>query len=209
MPYIYKIVNDINNKIYIGKTSITIQNRWKQHQKDATSTSKVHRPLYSAMRKYGINHFHIEEIEEVENDEIACKREIYWIEYYDSFNNGYNATKGGDGKQYADYDLIFTLFQDGKTGKEISMITGYTDMTITKALRQKGVSEEARKQRGKINSQQVAMLDINTLEILKTFSSITEAERYLNKKGGRRHITEVCRGKRKTAYGYKWKYLNF
>ena len=53
------------------------------------------------------------------------------------------------------------------------------------------------------------MLDINTLEILKTFSSITEAERYLNKKGGRRHITEVCRGKRKTAYGYKWKYLNF
>ena len=101
------------------------------------------------MRKYGINHFHIEEIE---NDEIACKREIYWIEYYDSFNNGYNATKGGDGKQYADYDLIFTLFQDGKTGKEISMITGYTDMTITKALRQKGISEEARKQRGKINS---------------------------------------------------------
>lgn len=35
MPYIYKITNDINNKIYIGKTLYTIEHRFKEHCKDS------------------------------------------------------------------------------------------------------------------------------------------------------------------------------
>jgi predicted GIY-YIG superfamily endonuclease len=208
MPYIYKITNTLNGKMYIGKTSSTIESRWKEHREDATCRSKEHRPLYSAIQKYGIDNFIIEQVEEVPNDEIACERETFWIEYYGSFKNGYNATKGGDGRQYADYDLIFTLFKEGKTGKEICQITGYSDKTITLALEQKGVSAEERKARGNTQSQVVLMLDKNTLEILKSFPSLSEAERFLDKPGGRRHISEVCRGKRQTAYGYKWKLSN-
>ena len=52
------------------------------------------------------------------------------------------------------------------------------------------------------------MLDSKTLEILNIFPSQREAERYLNKSGARRHINEVCQGKRKTAYGYKWKKID-
>ena len=52
------------------------------------------------MNKYGIEHFHIELIEETDNPE---EREIYWIEKLGSFKNGYNATLGGDGKKYLDY----------------------------------------------------------------------------------------------------------
>lgn len=33
MPFIYKIVNKINGKCYIGKTMFTIQERWKEHVK--------------------------------------------------------------------------------------------------------------------------------------------------------------------------------
>ena len=205
MPYIYKIINDINDKVYIGKTSKTIEHRWKEHREDATTKSKDHRPLYSAIQKYGIEHFQIEEIEEVPNDEIACEREKYWIEYYGSFKNGYNATKGGDGCQYADYDLIYALFKEGKTGKEICQITGYTDKTVTLALIQAGTTPEERRARGRTNSQAVFMLDLKTSEILKSFSSYAEAERFLDKPGSRNHISEVCRGKRQTAYGYKWK----
>ena len=208
MPYIYKITNILNGKMYIGKTSSTIESRWKEHREDATSRSKEHRPLYSAIQKYGIDNFIIEQVEEVPNDEIACERESFWIEYYGSFKNGYNAIKGGDGCQYADYDLIFTLFKEGKTGKEICQITGYSDKTITLALEQKGVSAEDRKARGNTQSQVVLMLDKNTLEILKSFPSLRKAERFLDKPGGRRHISEVCRGKRQTAYGYKWKLSN-
>ena len=60
MPYIYKITNDINNKVYIGKTLSTIDKRWKEHQRDSQKRRCEQRPLYSAIRKYGIEHFHIE-----------------------------------------------------------------------------------------------------------------------------------------------------
>lgn len=53
------------------------------------------RPLYQAMKEYGIENFSVETLEETENPE---EREKYWIEYFSSFKNGYNATIGGDGK---------------------------------------------------------------------------------------------------------------
>ena len=49
------------------------------------------------------------------------------------------------------------------------------------------------------------MLDKNTEEILKIFTSIADAYRFLNKQHSG-HIADVCNGKRKTAYGYKWQY---
>ena len=91
MGYIYKIVNDINNKIYIGKTEFNIQKRFEEHIRDSQKEHK-NRPLYNAMNKYGIQHFKIELIEECNNLE---EREKYWISFYDSYKNGYNATLGG------------------------------------------------------------------------------------------------------------------
>ena len=105
MPYIYKIINDINGKIYIGKTAFTIERRWKEHCQDAKRSSKEHRPLYSAINKYGIENFHIEIVEECTLEELD-EKERFWIESYNSFSNGYNATIGGDGKPYANYELI-------------------------------------------------------------------------------------------------------
>lgn len=204
MPYIYKITNNINQKVYIGKTSSSITHRWQRHKEDAQKDSERHRPLYKAMNKYGIEYFTIELIEEVQDDTVACEQEIYWIEYFQSFKYGYNATTGGDGRAYADYDLIFALFQEGKTGKEISQITGYTDKTITMALKQKGITDKERMLRGKANSKVVFMRDKETNAILNAFPSLSEAERFLQKPRSAQHISEVCKGKRNTAYGYKW-----
>ena len=67
------------------------------------------RPLYSAMNKYGVENFTVETIEETDNPE---EREKYWIEYYGSFKNGYNATMGGDGKKYIDYDLVIATYKE-------------------------------------------------------------------------------------------------
>ena len=101
MAYIYKIVNKINNKIYIGKTSSTVEERFKEHCNDSKKIRCEKRPLYDAMNKYGIDKFYIEMIEQVPNDEIASQREMYWIKTlrtYIGFQdcNGYNATLGGD-----------------------------------------------------------------------------------------------------------------
>lgn len=35
MGYIYQIVNDVNEKVYVGKTELTIEQRWKQHLRDS------------------------------------------------------------------------------------------------------------------------------------------------------------------------------
>jgi hypothetical protein len=59
------------------------------------------------MNKYGIEHFHIETLEETNNPE---ERETYWIEQKQSFKYGYNATMGGDGKKYIDYDLVIATY---------------------------------------------------------------------------------------------------
>lgn len=96
MSYIYKITNQINGKIYIGKTSKTIDERFKEHIKKA----KLHtnRYLYDAMNHYGYHNFSIEKVEECEND-LLNEREKYWISHYNSFdkNFGYNMTTGGEG----------------------------------------------------------------------------------------------------------------
>jgi len=147
MPYIYQIQNKINNKIYVGKTLFSIEQRWKEHCRDYKKTRCEKRPLYSAMNKYGIENFEISLIEEVSLEEVN-EKECYWIEILGSFKNGYNATIGGDGKHYADYDLIFLLYQEGKTNKEIHELTGYDSKTISTALSLNGVSADERRKRG-------------------------------------------------------------
>ncbi len=207
MGYIYKISNDINNKVYIGKTLASISERWKEHLSDMDKRKNEKRPLYAAMRKYGTSHFHIEEIEQCSND-IINERECYWIDFYDSYGNGYNATKGGDGKPYADVEAITTLWNEGKNIKEIHDITGHDHQTITNHLNNYGITAEQRQKRGRdYQRKAVAMLDKNTEEILQTFDTTHEISDYLGKTMASRHVYEVCNGQRKTAYGYKWKYL--
>lgn len=202
MAYIYKIINDINNKIYVGKTLHSIDKRFKEHCRDSQKERNEKRPLYLAMNKYGIEHFHISLLEETDNPE---EQEKFWIEKLQSFKYGYNATMGGDGTKYADYDLIYSLYKEGKTYQEISDITKYGIKTIGRALSEKGVSKQERKIQGHEHLfKAVAKLDPKTEEILEVYSSISEAERA---NGNTKHISSVCRGKRKTCQGFKWKYI--
>lgn len=206
MPYIYKITNLINQKIYVGKTTTTIEKRWKTHWEDSTRLDISNRPLYKAFNKYGKENFKIEELEECSIDELNDK-EIYWIEKLGSFKYGYNATLGGDGKHYADYDLIFNLYQEGYTIKKIAELTHYDAETVSKGINFHGISQEERLARGKEAIQHsVAQIDKNTNEILNIFPSLKEAYNFLGKQHSG-HIASVCNNKRKTAYGYKWKYI--
>lgn len=90
---IYKISNDLNNKIYIGQ-STHIENRWKQHVYCALNPSRCNMTIDFEMGKLGVSHFKIEVIEECQVKDLD-KREIYWISYFDSYKNGYNSTCGG------------------------------------------------------------------------------------------------------------------
>lgn len=119
--FIYKITNRVNNKVYIGQTRFTIEHRFKQHLKNAERFDSM--PIYKAIRKYGKENFEIESLEEVEFDKLN-EREMYWIAYYDSFKNGYNATIGGGGKALyiwtdSQYEEIKSLYLSGFSLKDL------------------------------------------------------------------------------------------
>lgn len=90
---IYKIVNKINGKCYIGQ-SINIEARFKQHIRSTRYKNKVNK-LYNALRKYGVENFVFSVICEVPQSSLN-EYEISYIKYYNSFTNGYNSTSGGD-----------------------------------------------------------------------------------------------------------------
>lgn len=197
MPYIYKITNNINNKVYIGKTAFSIDQRFKKHCYDAFRDENEHRPLYAAIRKYGVDNFSISLIEETDKPE---EREKYWIEYYGSFKNGYNATLGGDGRRYLDYELILSTFRTTKSAEETARLCNCCPEQVRKILHSFGETLNTNLSKMK----PVAKLDKDTGEILAVYSSIAEAEA---ENGNTRHIAEVCKGKRKLCKGFKWKYL--
>lgn len=98
---IYKITNNINNKVYIGQTIKKIEIRWEEHKRNSiyrnNGNEKFKRSkLYSSMNKYGLENFSIEIIEHVKEKIKMDEREIFWIKFYDSFNNGLNLTLGGE-----------------------------------------------------------------------------------------------------------------
>lgn len=94
---IYKITNNINGNAYIG-LSINIEKRWEQHKKNCLYKDEYEKSLYRAFRKYGLENFSFEVIEECAADELKNK-ERYWIKYYNTYERGYNMTPGGDGVQ--------------------------------------------------------------------------------------------------------------
>ena len=99
MAYIYTITNKSNHKQYVGKTNRTVEQRWKEHLLEINQERSKNRPLYRAMKKYGVDNFVIEELEEVDLSE-AEEKEKYWIETLRTYKDGYNATLGGDGKPF-------------------------------------------------------------------------------------------------------------
>lgn len=207
--YVYKITNLINQKSYIGKTIYSIEKRWKEHCRDYKKLECRERPLYRAMNKYGLENFSIKLIEEVDIKNLS-EREIYWIEYYHTFSNGYNATLGGDGKVLYDYELIAELIKQQKTTKEICEQIGCCPDVVRLV---------ASKNNLKINGLNLLLENKKAVHqfdkegnYIQSFESYADAARWLesngyvsgNLSGVRGHIGDVCKGKRKTAYKFKW-----
>lgn len=155
------------------------------------------------MNKYGIENFHIELIEETNNPE---EREKYWIEQYGSFKYGYNATLGGDGTPYLDYELIYKTYLETKSIIKTSILCNCDRTTVRYILEIYNIGKELREKNKRENSKKaIARLDKKTGEILEIFSSAKEA--YNKYPQTNKHIAAVCKGKRKSCGGYGWKYI--
>lgn len=191
MGFIYKIENKLNHKVYIGQTKRTIQERWKEHL-------EMHRPqlpLYRAFSKYGINNFFVEEIEECDNS-LLDEREIYWIAFYDSFNCGYNATLGGSSAYRINYNEVVEDFLQTKNVKLTAENLGCNPATVRLILNLSNIEHKV--------EVPIEMLDPETLSVIKTFKSITEAAQY-QPSWNIGTISSAVTGSRNSAYGYFWR----
>ena len=212
--YIYKITNDINDKVYIGKTTNSLEERFKEHCHDSKRRKNEKRPLYNAMNKYGIDKFHIELVEQC-GLEILSKQESYWIEHYHSYSSGYNATLGGDGSILYDYNYIVSLYNKGYMCKEIAEILHCDCGTVRKAL-------NLAKKDPTINALNHAKKPIKATfkdNDVKIFDSVTQAAKWLQEnnytsatvlKGIIANIGRAATGKdnRKTYLKIKWEFIN-
>lgn len=140
MGYIYKITNTLNDKVYIGQTIKTVQKRFTQHKNNSNKEYFSQIVLYKAFNKYGIENFICEEIEEVPNDKLD-EREKYWIEYYDSYFNGYNSTLGGRATQLYNWDTddIIEKYMILKSARAVAKEIGCDHSTIDRILNENGV----------------------------------------------------------------------
>ena len=89
MVGIYKIENKINGMIYIGQSN-NLERRYKEHFSNISSNQWIDKDI----KEKGKENFNYEVIEYCDILELD-EREKYWINYYNSFNNGYNQTLGG------------------------------------------------------------------------------------------------------------------
>lgn len=207
---IYKIQNTINNKVYIGQTIRKVQTRWSEHKRAAYSDDEKYENihLYKAMRKYGIENFDFSIIEYYENIELEelNKKEIYWIEYYNSYQNGYNMTLGGnnylrEGKKIFNYEEIQELWLNNKnlTQSQLAKKFGCCTFTIYKAL---SLLPEY------TNNREVGMYN-DKGELLKKFFSTRQASyEVFGDLNHRSNILQACNEKAEKAYGYTWHYLD-
>ena len=203
MGYIYKITCIPTNKIYIGKTQVRIKDRWQSHCRAAylPSHGDYNFPFHRAIRKYGKENFKIEEVEQCDNA-ILKEREQYWIEYYDSYNNGYNATLGGDGQLKYDYDKIVNYY----LSHNFSLIDtckyfNVYDQVVYSALKSKNINYKhlINASPKKKYNKKILLVEKNII-----FNNMKEIDNYFGKTV-HPNIRRCLNGITKKAYGYTWK----
>ena len=119
---IYLIRNSINHNCYVGLTTKSLEERWKQHV--STSLRGDEKPLYCAIRKYSASAFEVLVLE-INPQEGLCAAERKWIEEIGTFKKGYNLTIGGNG---------FVGSHTKEMRRRISKsLTGRSTSTATKA----------------------------------------------------------------------------
>ena len=132
-----------------------------------------------------------------------------------SYHKGYNATHGGDGRKYLDYDLIYSTYSKFQNATKTASFLGISIDTVLAVVHQKGTVKTSQEISKETRSKAIQMYDLMG-NFEKEFVSIKDAARFLqnNKLTPTLEITGITKsirlcanGKRKTAYKKFWKWI--
>ena len=207
MGYIYLITNTINQKKYIGQTVNSINTRWVQHKSEA---KRLQPDVYfiRALRKYGVENFTVEQLEECD-DSLLNEREQYYIKLYKSYdhNYGYNSTMGGNSNNRKfDHSLAIKYWNDGLTVQEIAQTLSCTVATISMILKNNNISEQNIRSRsmlkaGEKKKKPILQYDLTGV-LLHRFSCIQNV--LSSTPFSETQIRGACNNQTHIAYGYIW-----
>lgn len=186
---VYRHVNKINGKVYVGITSTTPEKRWK----NGKGYSNMH--FGRAIEKYGWCNFEHEIIASGLSRKDACEMERLLIKAHKSANPlyGYNETDGGDGGG------MIRKHHTKESKEKISKARKKDGFTET---HKKHISES--KQGVKHHFAKKVYQYTKDGEFIKEWEYMSLAAKELNISKG--NISASCLGIRKTAGGYVWKY---
>ena len=222
---IYKFENKINNMIYIGQ-SINLKERYNKHLKNIIDTSHQE-DLYIGMRKYGIENFSYEILEEFEqyDQEKLNKLECYYIKKFNSLKpNGYNMVPGGSngagiakGKKVQQFDLNGNFMAEYSSAHQASYATGIDFSSICACCREEITHTKEYQWKYQNSNKKISNISDSTIimsqevmqyslegELIQIYSSLKEASEKNNI--AKSTISNVCNGKGLTAGGFIWRY---
>lgn len=200
-------------------TTRNIEIRKKEHLKTYNdSKSRMYNfKIYQAMRKYGFENFEFAVLEECEDNELEFK-ERYYIELFDTVQNGYNEALGGKGKPLWTDKQVYAckiLYENGWLLQDIASIFQSNPRTVSKKLKEK-YNLDTRKNSIHSFSKPIIGIEKDYKEV--EFNSLSNAARYILSSGKTKSnkietviskIETALHNTNKSAYGYKWKYKTF
>lgn len=201
-----------NNKKYIGITSQSLKNRWRDGK-----GYKEQPIIWNAIQKYGWDNIEHKILFENLSKEEAEKKEKELIKEFDTLfynNKGYNVQEGGLNHQnIINREEIIKLWSSGENIKNISIKLKCSPKTVSYILDQNGITKEEKKQRQqqasaeatqKSMGKKVNQFDLNK-NYIATYPSLQEARKAVNA-NNQYYIKSCCEGKVSKAHGFLWQY---
>lgn len=206
MGHIYKITNKVNQKIYIGKTIETPEQRWKDHVWEALyDGNRSNSLLHKAIIKYGEDAFTVESLGEFPDKELSEKEKEY-IKICNSHYStelGNNISWGGEGTtRYSDGEIL-ALWEQDYNGTQIAKELNANVTTICLRLKALVGENAAQQRRTEKKRKSVCQYELNG-QFIKLWESGVLAEDTLQLPRG--SVNRCCNYLRTYAGSWLWKF---
>ena len=211
MNKIYRLRNKENNKSYIGSTTKGVKERLTDHLQK--SAKNVDNKFHKALENFGSQAFEIDLLDTAETTDELAQKEIYYINKYNTFHDGYNSDRGGGFKktiyqfEFDNPEPIATYQSLEEAGNSVNASPKTISNACLGTLKSaKGYLWSYIPECPTIEDKRCKTVYQYTLQsfLINTFNSAREASRELNIPLS--CITRCCRGERKQTHGYRFSY---